>query len=114
TDYPLIRYADVILMKAEAAWRSGDNGTALSLINEVRAARELADITSISADGQEILDERGFEFYWEGIRRTDLIRFGKFNEAWNEKPASDPSRNLFPIPQPAVDTNPNLAQNDGY
>lgn len=114
TDYPLIRFADVLLMKAEAMWRKGDGPGAVGIIDDLRATRGLGGVGTISADGQEILDERGFEFYWEGIRRTDLIRFGKFTEAWSEKPASDPSRNLFPIPQPAVDTNPNLQQNDGY
>ncbi|MFQ5631626.1 MAG: RagB/SusD family nutrient uptake outer membrane protein, partial [bacterium] len=62
-----------------------------------------------------ILDERGFELLWEGFRRSDLIRHGKFLDAWTLKAASDgPHRNLFPIPQVQLDANPNLQQNPGY
>jgi starch-binding outer membrane protein, SusD/RagB family len=64
---------------------------------------------------QYVLDERGRELYWEGHRRIDLIRFGKFNDSWDEKgEVADPNRVLFCIPQLAIDTNPNLVQNSGY
>ncbi len=113
-DLPLIRYPDLLLVKAEALWRKGMMGEAMTIINEIRSNRGTTPISSISGDGQEVLDERGFELYWEGHRRTDLIRFGKFNDAWTEKAPSAPTRNLFPYPQVAVDTNPNLQQNEGY
>ncbi len=118
-DNPLFRYADIILMKAEAEWRKGNSGAAVTLINELRASRGLnnsiPDISGISADGIEILDERGHEFYWENHRRTDLIRFGKFQDEWIEKPAeSDDHTNLFPKPATALAANPKLQQNPGY
>ncbi len=111
-DYVFYRYADVLLMKAEAALRTGDDATALSLVNQIRSKRGVAELGSIDLDG--MLDERGFELYWEGHRRQDLIRFGKFLDAWNEKPASGVERLLFPIPSAAVAVNPNLEQNPGY
>ncbi len=52
--------------------------------------------------------------YWEGWRRQDLIRFCKFLEAWQEKPASDANRLVFPIPNDQLAVNPNLTQNPGY
>lgn len=111
TNYVLLRYADVHLMKAEAQLR-GSIGDALATVNELRLARSASALTSV--DEQTLLDERGRELFWEGIRRTDLIRFGKFNEAWQEKEASDASKNIFPIPAIALASNPNLTQNPGY
>jgi len=61
-----------------------------------------------------LLDERGREFTWELLRRNDLIRFGKFNEAWDMKGVSEPFRNLFPIPSQQLGANKNLTQNLGY
>ena len=61
-----------------------------------------------------MLDERGREMYWEGWRRQDLIRFGKFLQPWQEKPADDPKNLLFPIPSSQLAVNPNLTQNPGY
>lgn len=112
TDYIFFRYADALLMKAEAHFRKGETGPALTIINDIRTQRGAQPLASI--DEQAILDERGFELYWEGWRRNDQIRFGQFTNAWNEKEASDPYRVLFPIPQRALDTNPNLVQNSGY
>ena len=111
-DFVYYRYSDVLLMKAEAAFRNTDPGTALSLVNEVRAARGATALGSIDLDG--LLAERGREFYWELTRRQDLIRFGKFLNAWQEKPASGPERLLFPIPANSLAVNPNLKQNPGY
>ena len=114
TDLPLFRYADVLLMKAEAYWRMGDDVNALLALNTLRANRNptAAPVTAIGPT--TLLDERGFELYQEMIRRTDQIRFGTFTGAWTNKAASDPARNIFPIPQTAVDSNKNLQQNDGY
>ncbi|WP_158233401.1 RagB/SusD family nutrient uptake outer membrane protein [Reichenbachiella sp. 5M10] len=114
-DVALIRYADVILMKGEALWRKGDDAGAMTLINQVKTARGAANITSIAASGQEILDERGFEFYWEGHRRTDLIRFDVFTKGtWWAKEVSDEYRKIYPIPVTALSANENLVQNPGY
>ena len=112
-DYVVWRISDVYLMRAEAQFRI--NGDGLDDLNTVRTKRGLDELSSIT--DQAILDERGLEFYWEGHRRQDLIRFGKFNEAWPNKPVSAATRNIFPIPQRALDAynNPDLlSQNPGY
>ncbi|RBL90022.1 hypothetical protein DF182_26475 [Chitinophaga flava] len=62
----------------------------------------------------DLLAERGREFIWEGCRRQDLVRFGKWNSAWQFHPADPDFRKLFPIPQAQLDANPNLEQNPGY
>lgn len=111
-DYVLLRYADVLLMKAEAYLRKGEAATALGIVNELRTKRGAAALTTLNE--AELLAERGRELYWEGWRRNDQIRFGTFLEAWEEKAVSEDFRVLFPIPQLAVDTNPNLQQNPGY
>ncbi len=111
-DYVYYRYADVILMKAEALLRKGNEPDARDLVNSIRAKRGVADLTTLDLD--KLIDERGFELYWEGHRRTDLIRFGKFLEAWTLKPASGNERLLFPIPSGQLAVNPNLKQNPGY
>jgi hypothetical protein len=112
------RYSDVLLMKAEAILRGGTaTGSApynspLNLVNFVRGVRGASVLSSV--DLNVMLDERGREFYWEGQRRNDLIRFGKFLAAFQEKPVSGPERLLFPIPNPQLAANPNLTQNPGY
>jgi len=112
-DYVFFRYADILLMKAEAAFRSGKDGDALDILNEIRTTRGASELGSVTE--QDILDERGREMYWEGWRRNDQIRFNTFLGTWQEKPdPSDPSRLLFPIPAEAISTNPNLPQNPGY
>ncbi len=114
-DYVYLRLADVLLMKAEALLRGGTdpNGqTALMLVNMVRARAGVAALASVDLD--KLLDERARELYWEGWRRQDLIRFGKFLNAWQQKGASDPKRLLFPIPARSLAANPNLVQNPGY
>ena len=109
-DWVIFRYADVLLMKAEALVRTGGDGS--TIVNQVRAERGATALGTV--DLQAILDERGREFYWEGWRRQDLIRFGKYLEAWQEKAASDPRVLLFPIPSDQLAVNPNLTQNPGY
>jgi starch-binding outer membrane protein, SusD/RagB family len=111
--YILLRYADVYLMKAEAIFRGGSGSeTALALINNLRASRGASALTSV--DEATILDERGRELYWEGLRRIDQIRFGTFTTTWSEKTNTEPFRVLYPIPQQALDSNPNLQPNPGY
>ena len=103
-DYPIFRLGDVVLMKAEAAIRQGKSGD--TEINMIRSRAGLADITG--ADLDAMLLERRHEMFWEGSNRQDLIRFGQFNRSWWEKDANDVSHNIFPIPQWAIDGNPNL------
>jgi len=111
-DYVYYRYADVMMMKAEALMRTGDSAGALSIVNQIRSSRGVGDLASI--DEASMLAERGREFYWEGFRRTDLLRFGKFLDAWEEKGQSGSERLLFPIPAASLASNPNLVQNPGY
>ncbi|HRI58512.1 MAG TPA: RagB/SusD family nutrient uptake outer membrane protein [Saprospiraceae bacterium] len=111
-DYVYFRYADVLLMKAEALLRTNDAAGALAIVNDLRTKRGATTLGALTAD--DLLKERGRELYWEGWRRQDLIRFGKFLDAWQEKPASGNERLLFPIPAAALAVNPNLEQNPGY
>lgn len=111
-EFVIFRYADVLLMKAEALLRTGAAATALPIVNSIRTARGATALGSLTADN--LLDERGRELYWEGWRRNDLIRFGKFLGAWQEKAASGSERLLFAIPNEQLAVNPNLTQNPGY
>ncbi len=111
-DYVYYRFADVWLMKAEALMRTGDTGQALEMVNTLREARGASTLDALTEEA--LLAERGRELYWEGHRRTDLLRFGKYLEAWEEKPASSSERLLFPIPAASLASNPNLVQNPGY
>jgi hypothetical protein len=121
-DLVLLRLGEVYLNRAEAKLRNGDAAGALSDINTLRSARNArpdqipADLSSIDID--ILLRERGLELYWEGLRRTDQIRFGTYEESWTEKTESDVRKRLFPIPQSAIDGASNevgyLVQNEGY
>jgi hypothetical protein len=116
-DVPIMRIADIYLMRAEAKLRNGDADGALADVNYIRERRSAAGKTlpllaAVTLD--DILKERGFELYWEGLRRQDLVRFGKYTDAWQEKPVTDASKTLFPLPTSAVDVNENLTQNPGY
>lgn len=111
-DYVLFRYADVILMQAEAEMRLGNSPQALTLVNDVRDRVGATHRTSISLN--DILDERMLELSWEGWRRNDMIRFGTFNNAINNRAKSDPYRIVFPIPQKVINSNSNLTQNPVY
>jgi hypothetical protein len=99
-------------MKAEAQLRTNNAAGALIIVNQVRTKRGLTVLTSVNTD--QLLDERGREFYWEGFRRQDLVRFGKFLQPWQEKPEDDPKNLLFPIPNQQLAANANLKQNPGY
>lgn len=108
----IFRLADAYLMRAEAKLRKGDAAGALEDVNALRSARGASPLASIDLDG--MLDERGFEFYYESHRRTDMIRFGKFGGTWTDKPASDANRRVFPIPLNALAASTKLTQNQGY
>ena len=108
-DWVLFRYADVLLMKSEALVRAGQNGDA-----ELQQVRGRVDATARTATLNNILDERLLEFAWEGLRRQDLIRFGKFHQPISDRPASAPFRTVFPIPVDVLSLNTNLTQNPGY
>ena len=114
-DFPIFRYSDVLLMKAEAVLRNnaGDEAIARGLVDEVRNRAGLEDFAgNMTLD--EILAERGRELCWEGHRRQDLIRFDRFTGTWQFKPASESFRTLFPIPTDAINRNRSLDQNFGY
>lgn len=111
-DWAIFRYPDVLLMKAEAQFRTSNQAGALLIVNQIRAKRGATPLLAL--DLGKLLDERGRELYWEGWRRQDLIRFGKFLQPWQEKTADDPKFLLFPIPSDQLAVNANLTQNPGY
>ncbi|PHQ31339.1 RagB/SusD family nutrient uptake outer membrane protein [Leeuwenhoekiella nanhaiensis] len=129
TDLPLIRVAEIYLTYAEAVLRGGSGGdlsTATGYVNELRArafGSTAGNIASGDLSLDFILDERARELYWEGQRRTDLVRYNDFttgNYLWPFKGGSksgtavDDFRKLFPLPSNIILINPNLTQNTGY
>ena len=133
TDFPLFRLGDVYLMYAEAVARGGEGGdinTAVGYVNELRdraygeTPHNKIDAAWLTANNyQNILDERGRELYWEGVRRIDLIRFGKYTSSSYTWPAKggvitgvgvNERYNIFPIPISDISVNGSLEQNEGY
>ncbi len=120
-DIPVIRYADILLSRAEALNElNGPVQEAIDLINEIRKRaginlKLLSDFTTKDQLRDFILEERGREFFAEGHRREDLIRMGKYisNAVARGKNAKS-YQVLYPIPQSEIDANPELKQNDGY
>lgn len=112
-DIVLFRYADVMLMKAEALVRNGGNGDAP--LNEVRSR---VGMPHIKATLDNILRERLLELVWEGWRRQDLIRFGQYTQSYDMRTALPDEHTgyttVFPIPQKCIDLNARLKQNPGY
>ena len=119
-DLPIVRLADVYLMRAEALLRKGDAAGALVDVNAVRTCRTAnfvgSTLPTLTLD--LLFRERGFELYWEMVRRTDMIRFGKYEDIWTEKNNTNKNMRLMPIPQTAIDGASNLPgylkQNPGY
>ena len=121
-DFIILRLADIYMMRSEAKLRKNDAAGALADVNTVRASRTARPavtpkpLTTLTLD--ILFRERGFEFYWEHQRRTDMIRFGKYEGTWTEKTNSDVKKRLFPIPQTAIDgasaNEGYLVQNSGY
>ena len=124
TDFPLFRLADAYLMYAECAYRgAADRETGRTYMNYLRDRAGMPQYDSVDdITLDEILQERMRELYWEGHRRTDLIRFGKYTKGnnWDWKNGVrlgadvDDKYNLFPIPESELTNNPTLVQNDGY
>jgi hypothetical protein len=124
-DYCIFRYADILLLKAEALCRKSNNWNdpvALAMVNQIRTMHGgVEPYTSMDVD--KFLAERGREMFAEATRRQDLIRFGRYNGASRFRPA-DPADNLgpnginhvnvFPIPATQINANKNLKQNPGY
>ncbi|GAB2838755.1 RagB/SusD family nutrient uptake outer membrane protein [Ferruginibacter profundus] len=130
-DFPVFRLPEMYLIYAEAVLRGGAGGdaaTALTYINLIRTragatAFSASDLTPVANGLQNILNERGRELYWEGHRRTDLIRYGLLTTGtylwpWKGGVASgtavDSKYNIFPVPSTNRTANPNLTQNTGY
>ena len=133
TDFPLFRLGDVYLMYAESVARGGEGGdmdTAVDYVNEFRdrgygdTPHNKIDAAWLKANNyQNILNERGRELYWEGVRRMDLIRYGKFTDSsytWPSKGGVitgvgvNERYNIFPIPVSDISVNGSLEQNEGY
>jgi starch-binding outer membrane protein, SusD/RagB family len=128
TDFPMFRLADAYLIYAEAHLRGG-GGTATQALNYVNALRQRAyggvsgNISAAQLTLDFVLAERGRELLWEGHRRTDLVRYGRFTGAsyiWAWKggtqagSSTDAKYNLYPLPANELVANPNLKQNPGY
>lgn len=120
-DMPVFRYADILLMKAEAILRGGRatlGDTPMSLMNQIRAYVH-APLLTAGPTLDELLDERAREFADEGWRRNDLIRFGKFEDDWGfrylyPEGKEEKFRRVFPVPTSVLDTNTNWEQTEGY
>ena len=112
-DIALFRYADVLLMRSEAKVRNGENGD-----EELNAVRFRVGMLPRKATLESILAERQLELAWEGWRRQDLVRFGKFTRPYTDRPQLPHESNgyttVFPIPDKVRSLNPNLIQNPGY
>jgi len=121
----MFRLADAYLLYAEAVVRGG-GGSVNSALTYVNALRTRAEVNTIAQSGLTLdflMDERSRELYWEGHRRTDLIRFGKFTDStyvwpWKggvkEGRSTESYRDRFPVPATQLNANPNLIQNAGY
>ncbi|WP_025765254.1 RagB/SusD family nutrient uptake outer membrane protein [Dyadobacter tibetensis] len=124
TDWALYRLSYIYFAKAEALMRKNGGAAtaeAVELVNKVRerafstADWAAAKYTTSTLTLDELLAERGREFIFEGFRRDDLIRSGKFTtKAWWDHDPSSETYKLFPIPRRQVTLNPNLKQNNGY
>lgn len=112
-DIVLFRYGDALLMEAEAKVRNGEDGSI-----ELNAIRDRVGMPHVEANLDNILKERLLELVWEGWRRQDLIRFGKYTKAYDQRTPLENEftgfTTVFPIPQRCLDLNKKLKQNTRY
>jgi len=134
-DYAVFRYADVLLMKAEALWRKDLDAQALPLVNQIRRRAGLTnDLTTLDGplhfdrtgpvvDGGELYNEMGRELFAENHKRTTMIRWDLYTQVdkWvlpfynpGDVLVTDPKTNLLAVPKDKISANPNLTQNPGY
>ena len=124
-DWVLYRLTEIYYMKAEALMRKNGNKATQEAVDLINACRQrafseadwaAAKYTTATLTMDELLAERGREFIFEGKRRLDLIRFGKFTtgEWWDHKATNDKNLEIYPIPYKQTALNPNLVQNPGY
>lgn len=124
-DWVLYRLTEIYYMKAEALMRKNGgiaNQEVVNLINETRQRAYKAEdwnavkYTTSTLTMDEFLAEKGREFIFEGKRRPDLIRFGKFSTGswWDHEPTTSKHLTVYPIPYAQIAVNPNLVQNEGY
>lgn len=111
-DLVLIRFAEIIMMKAEANFRLGYTANAVSFVNEIRDRAGLQPLTTLTIE--DLDREWKHEFIFEGLRRTTNIRFGTFFNEWWEKASTPAYRSIYPIPENVLLLNPSLKQNPGY
>ncbi len=115
TNLRLLRFADVLLMAAEAHFRAGNEGAALTELNKVRAR---ADLPAIQVSGNALFNaivaERKMELAFEGVRFLDLIRWGLADDVLGQYGYVEGKHNLYPIPADEIRSNPNATQNPGY
>lgn len=121
-DFPFIRYADILLAKAEALNEiNGPNQVTVDLINQIRKRANLTEGISLASFAdkaslrEHILKERRWEFWYEGHRRRDLLRMEKYlQNAQDRGIDAQEKHRLFPVPQSEIDANPLFEQNPGY
>ncbi|GHT23649.1 hypothetical protein AGMMS4957_15490 [Bacteroidia bacterium] len=117
-DIPVLRLAEAYYTLAECKLREGKKDEAAALINQVRkryfTEADPDPVTAANLDEWRMLDEWMLEFIGEGRRRTDLIRWDKYTEAWWDKPADSPHHNRFPVSEDARNSNNLITQNPGY
>ncbi len=112
-DFPIFRYADILLMRAEALWRLDNSSMeALLLVNQVRNRAGLDALTALTED--DIYWEMKKELAIENQARSITIRFGHWEDPWFLKTDADPNKRWYPIPQDQLQANLNLKQNPGY
>jgi len=122
-DIPLVRLGAMYTLRAEAYFRKGNKDLAMQDINKLRTSRtreayyqNAAGKAISSMDEAQLYKEIAYETYWELLRRQQMIRFGKYDlpMAKSAKPATQPFRRIFPIPQNVMDITEGVSQNQGY
>lgn len=117
----LFRLGGIYTLRAEAYFRKGNTSAALADINMLRTSRtrealfgNAPGVAITTLDEATLVKEIAFETYWELVRRKQLIRFGKFEEARTAKSVTAPTRRIYPIPQATIDASNVFTQNKGY